>query len=79
MDHTTINIEAARQSLIDSIRLISEGKNEQVIRDSFTSHLRQIFPQTPNWVLRHIHGSEAAVKILKETKGQPGLSIILWI
>lgn len=72
MDHTTINIEAARQSLIDSIRLISEGKNEQVIRDSFTSHLRQIFPQIPNWVLRHIHGSEAAVKILKETKGRTG-------
>ena len=69
MNVTIINTVAAQQSLSDSLQLMAEGKNEQVIRDSFTSHLRQIFPESPSWVVRHIQGSEAAVKIIKGTKG----------
>ena len=72
MNLTTINIEAAKLSLVDSLQLINEGKNEQVIRDSFTSHLRQIFPDVPNWVIRHIQGSEASVKILRDSIGRTG-------
>lgn len=67
-----IDIEAAKQSLMDSINLIAEGKNEQVVRDSFTSYLRQIFPDQPKWVVRHIHGSEYAVKISKGEKANTG-------
>lgn len=72
MNVTVINIEAAKNSLVDSLKLIKEGKNEQVIRDSFTSHLRQIFPESPGWVVRHIQGSEEAVKIIKNEKGTTG-------
>lgn len=72
MNLININIEAAHRSLIDSIHLIAEGKNEQIIRDSFTSHLRQVFPDAPNWVVRHIQGSEAAVKIIKDFKDRTG-------
>ena len=72
MDNITINIEAVKASITDSLKLISEGKNEQVIRDSFTSYLRQIFPDQPNWVIRHIQGTEAAVKINKGVKESTG-------
>ncbi|GGB64429.1 BseRI endonuclease [Flavobacterium suaedae] len=72
MNELLVNIEAAQRILIDNIILIEQGKNEQIIRDSFTSHLRQVFPEVPNWVVRHIQGSEAAVKIVKESKGRTG-------
>jgi hypothetical protein len=72
MNGIIINTVAAQQSLSDSLQLMAEGKNEQVIRDSFTSHLRQIFPDSPSWVVRHIQGSEAAVKIIKGTKSSTG-------
>lgn len=72
MNVAIINNSAAQHSLSDSLQLITEGKNEQVIRDSFTSHLRQIFPESPSWVVRHIQGSETAVKIVKGTKGSTG-------
>lgn len=72
MSNISINIEAARTSITDSLKLISEGKNEQVIRDSFTSYLRQIFPDQPGWVVRHIQGTEAAVKINKGKKESTG-------
>ncbi|MDN5214725.1 N-6 DNA methylase [Fulvivirgaceae bacterium BMA12] len=72
MSETRIDIEAAKQSLLDSINLIAAGKNEQVVRDSFTSYLRQIFPDQPKWVVRHIQGSESAVKISKGEKASTG-------
>ncbi len=72
MSETNINIEAAKECLKDSIALISEKKNEQVVRDSFTSFLRRIFPDQPKWAIRHIQGSEAAVKIAKGDKLSTG-------
>ena len=72
MERLSINIEAAKASIADSLKLISEGKNEQVIRDSFTSYLRQIFPDQPGWIIRHIQGTEAAVKINKGKKESIG-------
>lgn len=72
MNDTNFNIDAVKQSLEDSLKLIAEGKNEQVVRDSFTSYLRHIFPNQPGWVIRHIQGSEAAVKIEKEFKSGTG-------
>lgn len=72
MGEIKINIEAAKQCLSENLKLMSEGKNEQVIRDSFTSFLRQIFPDQPNWVVRHIHGSESAVKMDKGIKRTTG-------
>ena len=72
MSEPNTNIEAAKECLTDSISLISEGKNEQVVRDSFTSYLRHIFPDQPKWVVRHIQGSESAVKINKGAKSSTG-------
>lgn len=72
MSEVNINIEAAKQCLSENRKLIAEGKNEQVVRDSFTSFLRQIFPDQPNWVVRHIQGSESTVKIDKGKKRSTG-------
>lgn len=72
MSEPNTNIEAAKECLADSISLILEGKNEQVVRDSFTSYLRHIFPDQPKWVVRHIQGSESAVKINKGAKSSTG-------
>jgi hypothetical protein len=69
---TAINLEKARECIRESIQLISQKKNEQIIRDSFTSYLRTIFPETPHWVERHIKSSEAVVKINKGTKVTSG-------
>ena len=43
MSETRIDIEAAKQALLDSINLIADEKNEQAIRDSFTSYLGEFF------------------------------------
>lgn len=72
MNNINFNIDVAKRSLTDSLKLIAEGRNEQVVRDSFTSYLRHIFPDQPNWVVRHIQGSEAAVKIEKGAKSGTG-------
>lgn len=72
MSQPNTNIEEAKKCLTDSISLIQEGKNEQVVRDSFTSYLRHIFPEQPKWIIRHIQGSESAVKINKGAKSSTG-------
>lgn len=72
MNATQVNLTAAGLCLQESKSLIDAGKNEQVVRDSFTSHLRQIFPDAPSWMLRHIQGSEAAVKIAKNGSSSTG-------
>ncbi|MGY3053844.1 hypothetical protein ACVWYG_002045 [Pedobacter sp. UYEF25] len=72
MEATQVNLKAARLCLQESNSLINAGKNEQVVRDSFTSHLRQVFTEAPNWILRHIQGSEAAVKIAKNGSSSTG-------
>ncbi|MFZ6051320.1 Eco57I restriction-modification methylase domain-containing protein [Halocola ammonii] len=72
MKDITVDIPAAQKSIEDSLALIVEGKKEQVIRDSFTSFLRKIFPEQPGWVIRHIQGSEASVKVSKGEKTGTG-------
>lgn len=68
----TPNINAAKQCILKSKKLILEKNNEQVIRDSFTSFLRIIFPDSPSWIERHVEGSEAYVKINKTTHHSAG-------
>lgn len=74
MNSSDFNIDAAKQCIVDGLRLIAEGRNEQVIRDNFTSFLRHIFPDQPSWVIRHIQGSEAAVKLERGIK--PGTGFV---
>lgn len=65
-------IKAAIDFIRSSLRLIAEGKVEDVIRHNFTSYLRHIFPDTPSWLERHIEGGEAAVKFAKGGKTRTG-------
>ena len=58
-------VKAAVECIKASLKLIAEGKVESVIRHSLSSYLRQIFPDNPSWLERHIEGSEAAVKFAK--------------
>ncbi len=60
------NLKAARECIQKSIKLIAEGRNETVIRDSFTSYLRTIFHAQPSWVEHHIQSAETAVAIIKK-------------
>ena len=66
------NIEETQRCILASNKLIGENKNEQVIRDSFTSFLRSIFPDNPSWLERHVSGSEADVKISKGNRLSTG-------
>lgn len=72
MKSSNYDIHVAKECISNSLRLINKGNNEQVIRDSFTSFLRQIFPGQPNWVIYHIEGSESSIKINKGTKISTG-------
>ncbi|MHB1118163.1 MAG: DNA methyltransferase family protein, partial [Minisyncoccota bacterium] len=65
---TTEQINAAQSYLKVATQLIYEGKNEQVVRDHFTSHLRTIFPSIPTWVTEHVLGGEAALKTRQKSK-----------
>jgi len=65
-------IDSARKYLKEAVELIRQGKNEQVIRDHFTSYLRILFPEIPKWVTDHVLGGEAALKTHKENKGSTG-------
>jgi hypothetical protein len=59
MKWTIEQIEKAKECILKSNRLIGEGRNEHVIRESFCSYLRLLFPESPSWVERHIEGGEA--------------------
>lgn len=65
-------IKAAIECIKASLKLIAEGKVESVIRHSLSSYLRQIFPDNPGWLERHIEGSEAAVKFAKSGSSHTG-------
>jgi hypothetical protein len=66
------SLKAAIECIESSVALIAAGQNEQIIRDSFTSYLRSIFPSMPSWVERHIKSSETALTISKGTKSSTG-------
>lgn len=72
MNPTEQQERAALEFIQSAIRLIAEGKNEDVVRQNFTSYLRHIFPDIPNWLERHIKGGEAAVKFAKDGKTRTG-------
>lgn len=55
-------ITEARKCIAAANLLIADKENEQRVRDSFTSRLRSMFPNIPQWVEEHIVGGEAAVK-----------------
>lgn len=69
---TPEQIKATQTYIRVAAQLILEGKNEQVIRDHFTSHLRMIFPAIPTWVTEHILGGEAALKTRQENRTATG-------
>src|ERR1044071_8897235 len=69
---TEQQLQAAREFLQVSLKLIAEGRVEDVIRHNFSSYLRLIFPDVPSWLERHIEGGEAAVKFSKKGKTSTG-------
>nr|AAQ72370.1 BseRI endonuclease [Bacillus sp. R] len=72
MNNSEKQVELARECIIASLGLIRGGKVEDVIRHSFTSYLRTMFPDEPSWIKQHIEGSESAVKFSKEGKLRTG-------
>ncbi len=61
------SVAAAKACIKKSLHLIAQNSNEQVIRESFTSYLRKVFPSDPppGWIERHIQGSEHAVDVVR--------------
>lgn len=72
MKPTEKQVSSAVGFIQSALKVIAGGKNEDVIRHNFTSYLRQIFPDTPSWVERHIKGGEAAVRFAKGGKTRIG-------
>lgn len=72
MNPNEAQIRSANEFIRAALRLIAEGKVEDVIRHNFTSYLRRIFPDTPSWLERHIEGGEAAVKFAKGGRTRTG-------
>lgn len=66
------SLKAAVDCIKASLSLLKSGKNEQAIRDSFTSYLRLMFPAVPSWVERHIRSSETSLPISRGTKPSTG-------
>lgn len=64
-------IDAARQLLTRCIRFRNEGRNEAVLRQEFTSWLRQVFPNPLDnaWVNHYTEGSEAGTHIARAGGG----------
>src|SRR5581483_5922601 len=65
-------IETAKALLSSNLRLIEQQRPEQAIRDNFTSYLRQLFPDEPSWVRRHISDTESAVSIVTAKRRKTG-------
>src|ERR1700726_2716388 len=63
MIYSAAQIEAATACIRDAIGHIANGKNEDVVRQNFTSHLRSMFPSNPAWIEHHIAGGEAALRV----------------
>lgn len=68
-DHSSL-----KTAIAASERLISSGAKEQQLRDTFTSHLRQIFPITPTpwWIEDHIQRCESNTKVTVNGKLKSG-------
>jgi hypothetical protein len=72
MNPSEQRIKAAIECIKASLKLIAEGKVESAIRHSLSSYLRQIFPDNPGWLERHIEGSEAAAKFARGGSSHTG-------
>lgn len=65
MSYSDEQVRAAEVCIRDAVSHIAKGANEDVVRQSFASRLRSLFPDDPSWIHRHISGGEAAVKVAK--------------
>lgn len=66
------DIVAGQKWLAEGLRLIKQGKIEDVIRHQFEAHLPQLFPEKPSWVKHHSLGAESHVKFAKAGKNTHG-------
>jgi hypothetical protein len=69
---TPQSIAAAQALLRTNVALIKQRKREQAIRDNLTSYLRQIFPDEPGWVNRHISDTETSTSIVTANRQKTG-------
>lgn len=54
------NLAAARKCIEACLKLLSKGEKERRLRDTFTSYLREVFPDAPWWIEDHIQRGEAS-------------------
>jgi methylase of polypeptide subunit release factors len=59
-------ITAAQEFIRAAVARIAARSNEDVIRQNFTFYLRSMFPDSPTWLERHIHGGEAAIQVARD-------------
>lgn len=67
-----IDLDVLTQAVRSSTRLISQNQKEQVLRDTFTSFLRNLYPVTPWWVEDHIQRCESNTHVTIHGKGKQG-------
>ena len=65
-------IENANRFISRAIALQNEHANETIIRDNFTSYLRNMFPDNPKWINYHIEGAETHVHLVRKNRQVSG-------
>lgn len=65
-------IEYARQFILKAQKLQNEHANETIIRDNFTSYLRNMFPENTKWVNYHIEGAETHIHLVRNNRPVSG-------
>lgn len=61
-------IEVTKEFITKAKHLIEMHSNETIIRDNFTSYLRNMFPPSSKWVSYHIEGAETHVHLIRKNK-----------
>ena len=60
--------QVAQDFIAKAKQLIAAHSNETIIRDNFTSYLRNMFPTSSKWVSYHIEGAETHVHLLRNNR-----------
>lgn len=60
--------KVAQEFIAKARQLMDAHSNETIIRDNFTSYLRNMFPSSSKWVSSHIEGAETHVHLLRKNK-----------
>lgn len=60
-----MDVNKIQEFIVEAQRLISTGEKEDKITSNFTSYLRLMFPENPQWVNHYVSGIETSVTLYR--------------